>query len=512
MDRNRLILALKDEEDLKTFSDYLIETGFDITAVSDGASVLEHAMDRLPSIIISDLDLPVVGGERVFKILRNNPHTSAIPFLFVSDAVADIKGFRAGRDIFLARPINLEELYGRIRQTLSIKAQAAAGTKEIEGRLSHMSLPDIIQFLFMNKKEGELRITTPRRSGSVYVKDGEIYNAYTGGVEKEKALYRLLLWTEGKFEFIPMPVTVARKVRASVSNLLMEGMRQADEFKKNIAQFPGRKSILRLAPGTPALPRGLSPVVYDVVQLAATYPKVEDLVEHCSHPDFIVYKTMAALIGRKVLIEEGAGRDAEEQEAGILPPEKMIALRERIISRYADIFDLNYGRILLISTSGAPASEFIRRCAAMPGFTGNRKSAFYHLSLETPLGSAGAIELYGGMEILLFSIPEAGHMGPLWRAFGSNAVGLILLWDTAGEEALGRLAAARSDVLARSSVPVEYVYTGAGPMDEAAARRALGLEADREVFHLRPDEGGTIEVFTSLFGRLMNDGLSTSTP
>ncbi len=508
MDRNTLILALRDEEDLKTFSSYLVETGFDITAVSDGASALEHAMESPPSLVVSDLELPIISGEKLFKIMRTNPHTSRVPFLFVSDTVADIKGFRTGRDIFLARPINLDELYGRIKQTLAVKDGAKSGTKEIEGRLSHMSLPDIIQFLFMNKKEGELRITTQQRSGSIYVKDGEIYNAYTGGVEKEKALFRLLLWTEGKFEFIPMPVTITRKVRSSTSGLLMEGMRQADEYKKSLAQFPAKKSIVRPASGG-ALPEGLSPVVYEVMSLSKTYPRVEDLVEHCRHPDFIVYKALAALIANKALVEDGPGKEVEQDAESILPPAKMIELREKIISRFEDIFNLNYGKVLLIAPAGGPVAEFIKRCATLPGFSTNRKSAFYNLSMQSPVGASGAIELYGGMEILLYSVPEAGHMGPLWRAFGSNLVGLVLLWDeTAGEKELADLEAARGDILSRVKVPVAYVYTGPAMKDDDAAKKALGL-TDETLFCLSPDGVGTKEVFTALFNRLLKEDYIT---
>ena len=504
MDGNRLLIAFKDQEDIKTFSGYLKETGFDTTAVNDGASALEQAIVRPPSLIITDLDLPVVSGEKLFQILRANPHTARIPFLLVSDSVADIKGFRTGRDIYLARPINLDEMYGRIRQTLSISDALSAGTKEIEGRLSHMSLPDILQFLFLNLKEGELRISSLRKSGSVYIKDGEIYNAYAGGVEKEKALYRLLLWTEGKFEFIPMPVTVSKKIRSSVTNLLMEGMRQADEFKKYLPQFPGRRSILRRNPQAAPLATGLSPVVYDVVQMVESYPRVEDLVEHCSQPDFIVYKAVTALLAKKILIEEGSSRSGSEELESILPREKMITLREKIISRFSNIFNLNYGKVLLVSSSGATAADFIKMCASVPGYTSRRKSALFQFAMGSPIGTAGSIELYGGMELLLFSIPDAAHMGPLWRAFGSNAVGLVLVWDDAGSGDLKILEAAKQDILSHTSVPVAYVYSGLEAPDMAEVRKAFALRDNEAPFIVKPGGTGALEVFTSIFDKLLN--------
>lgn len=512
MDGNRLLLAFKDQEDIKTFSGYLNETGFDTTAVTDGASALEQAIVRPPSLIISDLDLPVVSGEKLFQILRANPHTARIPFLLVSDSVADIKGFRAGRDIYLARPIDLDEMYGRIRQTLSISDALSAGTKEIEGRLSHMSLPDILQFLFLNRKEGELRLSGSRKSGSVYIKDGEIYNAYAGGVDKEKALYRLLLWTEGKFEFIPTPVTVTKKIRASVTGLLMEGMRQADEFKKNLPLFPGSKSVLRRNPASAPLAQGLSPIVYDVVQLTESYPRVEDLVEHCSQPDFIVYKAITALLAKKILIEDGPALSGGEEMESILPRERMITLREKIISRFSNIFNLNYGKVLLVSSSGAPAADFIRSCASLPGYTSRRKSALFQFSTQSPLGTAGSIELYGGMELLLLSIPEAARMGPLWRAFGSNAVGLVLIWDDAGGADLKMLEAARQDILTRTRVPVAHVYTGPGEPDMAKVKEVFALGDSEAPFVIKAGGAGALEVFTSIFEKLLNDDQRPGTP
>jgi len=506
MDGNRLLLALRDVAELESLAGYLKQTGFDITAVTDGASALEQAIVRPPSLIIADLELPVVSGERLFGILRANPHTARIPFLLVSESVSDIKGFRAGRDIFLPRPINPEEMYSRVRQTLSRSDALTTGTKEIEGQLSHMSLADIIQFLHLNRKEGELRISSARKSGSVYIKDGDIYNAFTGGVDREKALYRLILWTEGKFEFIPVPVTVAKKIRSTVSNLLMEGMRQADEFKKNQSLYPRAGSLLSSVSEAANAAEGQAPVVHDVIQLVADYPRVEDLVEHCSQPDFIVYETIAALVAKKVLaVEEGAAASKASEADTILPLDAMITLRERIVSRFSNIFNLNYGKILLISSSGAPAAAFIKGCGAVPGYSSKGKSSLFQFSMESPLGIAGSIEICGGMDVLLFSVPEAAHMGPLWRAFGSNAVGLVILWDEEGVENLKNLEAAKQDILSRTRVPVAYVYAGEGEADMAGVAETFSLAKDEKPFAMGLDGAGATDVFSSIFKRLINE-------
>jgi DNA-binding response OmpR family regulator len=110
MQKFKTLIALIDEEESRTFSEYLKGMGFESLLASDGAAALELAIQEVPAIIVVDTALPVISGQKLFQILRNNPHTSRIPFLFISGRVADIKGFRTGSDIFLSRPLNLEDL------------------------------------------------------------------------------------------------------------------------------------------------------------------------------------------------------------------------------------------------------------------------------------------------------------------------------------------------------------------------------------------------------------------
>lgn len=505
MDKNRILIAFKDDEETTVFSGYLSGLGFEFTSVKDGARALEIAIHEVPSLIITDLDLPVINGQRIFQILRHNPHTSKIPFLFISSHMADIKGFRAGVDIFLLRPLNLEEMHGRIRQTLSLKSGANIGSKDIEGKLTHMSLADILQFLHLNKKEGELKITSGDLSGSVFVKEGLVYNAVLSGAEKEKALYRLLQWVDGRFEFIPKPVAVSRKIRSTTGSLIMEGMRQIDEFKKKNGEFPDGKAVIRARAGACDLPKGLQPVVYEIMQLLKAYSRAEDIVEHCSYPDYEVYNSLAGMIGRGMLEEVKAKRDSAPCE--FLTPDQAISIREKIISRFTDMYNLSYGKIFLISTSGALASGFIKQCRHIPGFSVNTKPALSQLGLENPLGESAAIRLYGGMELMVFSIPAVRSMGPIWKAFSANLIGLILLWDGKGEKDIKELVNAKKDILSRRRVPAVHLFSqGAGAGDDEFYKKAFNLKTDEPVFRMDFNDTAMIQdVFYALFGNLLKE-------
>lgn len=504
MESNKILLAFKDAQETKAFSGYLSSMGFELLTAADGARTLEIALQETPSLIITEPELPVIGGERVFQILRHNPHTSSIPFLFISKAIADIKGFKAGRDIFLLRPVNQEEFYARIRQTLSANG-AASASKEIEGRLSHMSLADILQFLHLNKKEGELKIITGDATGSVFIKDGQIYNAALDGIEKEKALFRMLQWTDGKFEFAPKAVSVSKKIRTTTGNLLMEGMRQIDEFRKKEDQFPGRKAVLKAKIETSMLPKELQPVIYEVMNLVKAYPRVGDIIDHCTYPDYEAYSAIANLLGKGVLEEEKSGGDNLKPEE-FLTPDQAISIREKIMSRFTDMQNFSYGKIFIISTSGQLSADFISKCRSIPGFSMDQRSALSQIALENPLGTVASLKLYGGMDLLLYSIPTVRNMGPLWKAFSTNMVGLILLWDDEGATGIKDLSDAKREILLRRRVPVVHVYSGESTSAEYIPiyKKAFNLRPDEPLLRLDAKEGGMIfEVFYSLFGNLL---------
>lgn len=505
-DKNRTLLALKRDEEINDLTGYLTGLGFDPAAVRDGARAIELAIQEVPSFVIADIDLPVIDAERVFQILRHNPHTSNIPFIFIADSVTDIKGFRTGVDIFLQRPINLDELSSRIRQTLSARKSSGPGSKGIEGRLSQMSLADILQILHLNKKEGELKVSSGAKSGSVYIKDGEIYNSSLDGAEKEKALFRLFTWDEGKFEFTPKQVTATKKIRSTTGNLLMEGMRQIDEFRKKEDQFPGKDRHLRCKVDPNALPKGLQPVIYEIIQLVNAYPKVADIVDRSAYPDYEVYTTIVSMLARGILDYRDAEGAAADQPAQFLTTDQAISIREKILSHYTGL-NANYGKIMLISTSGSLASEFIKRCKVIPGFSMNSKSSFQQISLENPLGEISAIKLYGGMDITLFSIPTVKSMGPLWRAFSENLIGVVLLWDAEGEGDLSELEGAKKDILGKKRVPALHVFSGEVTKEAVARyRSALGLKPDEPLFKLqKTDTGMVFEIFYSLFSGIIKD-------
>ena len=503
---DKILLALKAKEDVKVLTDNLGSTDFEFIVAANGASAVEAAVNDPPALIVADIDLPVVSGEKLFKIFRSSRFTSHVPFLFISDTAMELKGFQAKTDTLLTRPFNAEEASGRIRQVLLLSSGASGSEGELTGKLHQMGLSDIIQFLNMNKKEGELRVTGEGVSGVLYIKDGEIYNVVLGDVEKEKALYRLLGWADGDFEFVSCQVQTLRKIHSSSSGLLMEGMRQLDEMKKSTAFYPDRRSLLTLTVEPGSVKLDVAPEIIEIIKLLKLYSKLADVVDNSTFTDFEVLDALMTMLSMGII---DVKPPSEEEVAGLFSVEESIKIREGIISRYPDIANRNYARIFVISTGGEPVSRLIGTCAAIPGFDVESRTFFLKGSLSERFGEVAKLVLYGGMEFVIFSVPTANKMGPLLKAFSTNLAGLVVLAEGLDTDRLSEIQSKTAEVLSYREVPVAYIFDGSKPADKAS-KEGLGLDPDEPVFLLGTDtqqnQQAVSELFHSLIGSFLRQG------
>jgi CheY-like chemotaxis protein/two-component sensor histidine kinase len=116
------VLVIDDDSFIRTtFQRILSSKGYEVDAAEDGNAGLELATKSPPSLILCDVDMPTMDGYATLKMLRKNPATSFIPFIFVTgygDTPQVRKGMQLGADDFLSKPCTMEELLGAVRSRL----------------------------------------------------------------------------------------------------------------------------------------------------------------------------------------------------------------------------------------------------------------------------------------------------------------------------------------------------------------------------------------------------------
>ncbi len=129
------ILVVDDEaEYLQTTIQYLRESGkdFDCLSAIHGAMAVQIAKSKLPDLIITDWDMPVMNGIEATMALKQDPETREIPVVIASGAMTTSShlnlALEAGAVDFIRKPIDRIELVARVRTILEL----AQSYKEIK--------------------------------------------------------------------------------------------------------------------------------------------------------------------------------------------------------------------------------------------------------------------------------------------------------------------------------------------------------------------------------------------
>jgi CheY-like chemotaxis protein len=105
-------------------SDFLTKAGFTVTQARDGDELLAAARAFRPDLILVDSAMPSEGGVEGARRLRQDPDIGTVPVIAVSATAsaehrAECK--RAGVDVFLAKPVSLDELLAAIGAQLKLE-------------------------------------------------------------------------------------------------------------------------------------------------------------------------------------------------------------------------------------------------------------------------------------------------------------------------------------------------------------------------------------------------------
>src|SRR5436305_848230 len=96
--------------------------GFQVTVAHNGLQALEHTRQEHPSLIVLDVEMPVMDGLECLRKLRKNPETAAIPVIMLTgnDTPADVvAGWETGANLYLSKPFHPAKLRAAIEHIFS---------------------------------------------------------------------------------------------------------------------------------------------------------------------------------------------------------------------------------------------------------------------------------------------------------------------------------------------------------------------------------------------------------
>lgn len=105
----------------------LIQDGYTVDWVKDGALADQALKTEKFDLVVLDLGLPKISGITVLENLRDRGDTTPVLILTARESIEDrVKGLDTGADDYLTKPFNLDELLARLRSLQRRFASRAA--------------------------------------------------------------------------------------------------------------------------------------------------------------------------------------------------------------------------------------------------------------------------------------------------------------------------------------------------------------------------------------------------
>lgn len=116
------ILIIEDDKDIRNVvKDFLHEQGYTVLIAEDGSSGLQKAASENPSLVLLDVGLPDMSGYEVCRRIRSIASLRYTPVIMLTARTseqAEINGFKAGADDYVAKPFKPGQLLARIQTAI----------------------------------------------------------------------------------------------------------------------------------------------------------------------------------------------------------------------------------------------------------------------------------------------------------------------------------------------------------------------------------------------------------
>jgi len=212
-----------------------------VTAATDAAEALLKAVEDPPDLLVSDYRMPGMDGRQLVEKLRSRPRTAGAAVILLAtkaDITEKLSTQDHSVDDFVEKPFFLREATQRIKRVidkiaLEKMAKAAASDGVLRGSLLQMNVIDLVQSLEMGRKSCALTLTNKDEKCEMYFQEGQVTHAAYGSLTGDKAVFKVLRWTDGNFQVNFEGKTTEQTTTLNTQGLLMEGLRLLDEAARD---------------------------------------------------------------------------------------------------------------------------------------------------------------------------------------------------------------------------------------------------------------------------------------
>jgi CheY-like chemotaxis protein len=426
MSGRQILIADPDPETAQFLAPPLRQRGHTVTAVKNGPRALELCVLRRPDLVLFDLACELLDWQTFRHILRANPRTEHVPVILTGKTMEDVP--LSSSSGFLLKPFNVDEVLARIDQVFRQTdngLRGRRGEQGMEGAIGQLSLVDLLQVLGHSRKTGELHAAGPRGTALVTLIEGHVSSAQAENTRGLKAFFRLLSWHDGTFSFIPGGPGDAgpRDVDKPIEELLLEGLRQSDEFASVRGQLPDASGRLVLSDSAEQVLADQPPISAEIIELARAGATVGEVLERSRATDFLAAHTLLGLLQRRILIPAPGDLSARPIPKPLLSAAVAHALRVSLIQGRREGTRAR-GKLLVGGAGIGTLVAFLEQLSSIPGCS----IALDELrQIDVSFGTVGRLDIAEDLAIDLVQMPSDEASRPLWQPFSGRAIGALII-------------------------------------------------------------------------------------
>lgn len=137
--KNKILVIEDNEQNLYLVSFILEKHGYQVCAARDGQEGIDMAESIRPDLILLDIQLPVMDGHTVARLLRTNAELARVPIIAVTSYAMTgdrEKSIEAGCNGYIEKPINPDTFLQQIEEHLLQKrcAEETGNENHFSGR------------------------------------------------------------------------------------------------------------------------------------------------------------------------------------------------------------------------------------------------------------------------------------------------------------------------------------------------------------------------------------------
>ena len=117
MKKHSILIVEDSLTQLEFLKQVFLNKGHDVFIASNGIDALEEIKKQCPSIVISDISMPVMDGYELCRSIKNNELLNKLPVILLtglSDPEEILKSIQAGADCYMTKPCDDQLLLSKI--------------------------------------------------------------------------------------------------------------------------------------------------------------------------------------------------------------------------------------------------------------------------------------------------------------------------------------------------------------------------------------------------------------